>query len=139
MTDFTGFICYTLKVTMKKLEKHLARELDKYGVNFGQSLILFSLLEKDGITLSEIGSRARIENSSLTTMVDRLEKELLVERRPDSQDRRIIRVFLTDRGRGLAREVLDAGERFNQYLEDRLGQNGNNLVKGLNTIADSID
>ncbi len=72
-------------------------------------------------------------------MVDRLERELLVERRADSQDRRIIRVFLTDKGRGLAKEVMDAGEKFNQYLEDRLGQNRDNLVKGLNDIADSME
>jgi DNA-binding MarR family transcriptional regulator len=139
MQDFTTFICYTLKATMKKVEKHIAQELEKFGVSMAQSFVLFSLLENDGSTLSEIGALAHIENSSLTTMVDKLEKEGLVERSLFPQDRRVIKLFLTDAGRKLAMEVLSAGAEFNQQLTDKLGELQPGMVEGLKIVADTVD
>src|SRR5690554_2463121 len=107
MEDFTKFLCYQLKATMKKVEKYITQELNRYGVNLAQSFVLFSLLENDGSTLSEIGLRAQIENSSLTTMVDKLEKENLVERRSYPQDRRVIRLYLTPKGREVGSKILE--------------------------------
>jgi len=139
MEDFTTFICYSLKTTMKKVEKHITQRFDEYGINLAQSFIIFSLLERDGSTLTEIGVKAHIENSSLTTMVDKLEKASLVERRLDSTDRRVIRVFLTDKGRELGTQVLAEGKEFNDYLRQNLKDVEPSFLAGLQTIARSID
>lgn len=139
MEDFTTFICYSLKTTMKKVEKHITQRFDEYGINLAQSFIIFSLLERDGSTLTEIGVKAHIENSSLTTMVDKLEKAGLVERRLDSTDRRVIRVFLTDKGRELGTKVLDEGKEFNDYLRQNLKDTEPTFIEGLQIIARSID
>lgn len=139
MQDFTTFVCYTLKASMKKVEKHIAQELERFGVSMAQSFVLFSLLENDGATLSEIGALAHIENSSLTTMVDKLEKEGLVERSLYPQDRRVIKLFLTDAGRRLAVDVLATGAQFNQQLCDKLGDLQPNLIDGLKIVADTVD
>ena len=139
MEDYTTFVCYALKSTMKKVEKYIGNELDLFGLNLAQSFVLFTLMENDGSTLSEIGNRAQIENSSLTTMVDKLERENLVERRLCSQDRRVIRLFLTDKGRDLAQKVYQHGESFNKYLRKELGVTQDNFLAGLVTVANSID
>jgi MarR family transcriptional regulator, organic hydroperoxide resistance regulator len=139
MEDFTAFFCYELKFTMKKMEKFLAQRLEAFGVNFAQSLILLCLLEEDGSILSEIGSRAQIENSSLTSMADKLERKGLVERRLDAQDRRIIRVFLTAEGRKLAEALLEEGKSFNRYLEAKLGGLAKPLVESLHIISQSLE
>ena len=101
--------------------------------------MLFSLLENDGATLSEIGTLAHIENSSLTTMVDKLEKEELVERRLFPQDRRVIRLFLTETGRKRALEVLSAGTALNQLFNKNLGDLQPSLLEGLKIVAQTID
>lgn len=137
--DYTTFVCYTLKATMKKVEKFIGTELDRFGLNLAQSFVLFTLMENDGSTLSEIGNRAQIENSSLTTMVDKLEREKLVERRLCSQDRRVIRLFLTDKGRDLAQKVYQHGESFNNFLRKELGVSQDSFLDGLVTVASSID
>ncbi len=139
MQDFTTFVCYSLKATMKKVEKHIGQEMDKYGVSMAQSFVLFSLLENDGSTLSEIGALAHIENSSLTTVVDKLEKEGLVERSLFPQDRRVIRLFLTDAGRARALEVLAAGTALNQQFCNNLGDLQSGLLEGLKIVAQTID
>ena len=139
MEDFTGFVCYVMKGTMKKLEKYMGQKFDEYGINLAQSFILFSLMEKDGLTLTEIGNRTQIENSSLTTMVDRLEKEELAKRSLDSQDRRVIRLFITEKGLVLAEKVLDEGSRLNSYLKGQLGQNGDIFLESLMKISESLE
>ena len=137
--DFTTFICYSLKVTMKKIERHLTQRLEEFGLNFPKSLIIFCLLEKDGSSLSEIGQRAQIENSSLTTMADRLEKDGFVIRKLDDQDRRMVRLFLTEKGRKSGEEILSEGIKFNNYLISQLNGQDQILVEALETIAKSMD
>lgn len=139
MEDFTSFVCYQLKATMKKVERYIGQELNRYGVNLAQSFVLFSLLENDGATLSEIGTRAQIENSSLTTMVDKLEKEDLVERRLYPQDRRVVRLFLTDKGRETANKILSQGNYFNNYLVENMSTESSDFLKALEEVSDSID
>lgn len=139
MEDFTAFVCYRLKATMKKLEKYIGQIMEEYGLTLAQSFILFSLLEKDGCTLTEIGNRAQIDNSSLTTMVDKLEKEGLVERRLFAQDRRVVTLFLTDAGRELACKVFNTGSDFNNVLTGKLTGIQDEFLKGLDIISETLD
>ena len=88
----------TLRATMKKIDKHLSNRLEQYGITIPQSFILFCLQEENGITLKEIGSRTLIDSSSMTVLVDKLEKDKLVERRFDPHDRRAIGYLSPRRG-----------------------------------------
>lgn len=139
MQDFTTFICYRLKSTMKRVEKNIGQALDSYGVTMAQSFILFSLLEKDGCTLTEIGNRAQIDNSSLTTMVDKLEKEGLVERRLFAQDRRVVNLYLTEKGRDLAIQVYNSGADLNAELRDQLDDGEKEFYAHLDAISSILD
>jgi len=139
MQDFTTFICYRLKSTMKRVEKHIGQTLENYGVTMAQSFILFSLLEKDGCTLTEIGNRAQIDNSSLTTMVDKLEKEGLVERRLFAQDRRVVNLYLTEKGRDLAMQVYNSGFNLNQELGHQLANRDEEFYANLEAISAILD
>ncbi|NLV17379.1 MAG: MarR family transcriptional regulator [Syntrophomonadaceae bacterium] len=139
MEDYTTFICFNLKTTNKKVEKYLTSSYEEFGINVAQAFIIMTLLDRDGSTLTEIGHKAQIENSSLTTMVDKLESMELVERKLDREDRRVIRVFLTDKGRELASRVIEAGTSFNQLLKNSLGQNVDSLLESLNIITERLE
>lgn len=139
MEDFTTFICYRLKSTMKRVEKYLGQGLDAFGITLAQSFILFALLEKDGCALTEIGNRAQIDNSSLTTMVDKLEKEGLVERRLFAQDRRVVTLYLTDKGRELATKIFNFGASLNDELKNSLTAEPDSFYKSLESISNTLD
>ena len=53
---------------------------------------------RDGVTMSELSRMLLVSNGNATTVVDRLEKDGLVQRRPSETDRRTVYVALTDRG-----------------------------------------
>lgn len=139
MEDYTTFICFNLKTTNKKVEKYLTSSYEEFGINVAQAFIIMTLLDRDGSTLTEIGNKAQIENSSLTTMVDKLESMKLVERKLDREDRRVIRVFLTAKGRELANRVIEAGTSFNQLLKESLGQNVESLLESLSLITKRLE
>jgi DNA-binding MarR family transcriptional regulator len=140
MVDLTNYLSFSLRVAMKKIDKALGGQLEKYGVSIPQSFILFSLLEQDGSTLKEIGSKTIIDSSSMTVLVDKLEKDGLVQRKLDSKDRRAIRVYITDKGRNVAEEVANISIEFNSGLIDLLGEgNQKEFIHGINNIISGID
>lgn len=139
MKQFTEFVCFNLKATNKRVEKYMTSFFEDIGINVSQSFILSCLLYNDGCTLSEISVRAQIENSSLTTMADKLERLGLVERKYDPQNRRVIRLFLTTAGRELAEKVQKAGEEFDRYLTSILGEDVEKLFALFNTISTGVN
>jgi len=64
--------------------------------------ILLSLYEEDGLRMGELARRAQLSKQALTTLVPRLERDGLVERRADPADGRAALVFLTKRARAFA-------------------------------------
>jgi len=124
---------------MKKIDRYLSFQLEEYGISVPQSFILFALLEEDGSTLKEIGTKAQIDSSSMTVLVDKLENEGFLERKLDSQDRRAIRVFLTPKGRDLAEKVLELALNFNRRLQEALGDTEDSFQQGLGRIIRSFD
>ncbi len=121
MQDFSKFVPYQIKLIMKGLEKQGADYLARYSISMGQAYILSSLLEQDGSTLTRLCRRANLESSSLTTMVDRLERDGLVERRPSGEDRRITLLYITDKGREIGRAVFEEAVAHNQAILTVLG------------------
>jgi DNA-binding MarR family transcriptional regulator len=61
--------------------------------------VLLPLFEEDGLRMGEIARRARLSKQTMTTLVRLAERDGLVERRQDPDDRRATRVYLSARGR----------------------------------------
>jgi DNA-binding MarR family transcriptional regulator len=83
--------------------------------------ILVPLYEEDGLRMGEIARRARLSKQTITTMVGLLERDGLVERRPDPRDGRAALVFLTCRAQAF-RPVAEATLReLTRLARRRLG------------------
>ncbi len=140
MTELNNYLCFSLRHCMKKIDRNLGESLDKYGISIPQSFVLFCLLEDDGITLKEIGNRTLIDSSSMTVLVDKLEKEGLVERKLDAQDRRAIRVFITEAGKSIAQEATEIAKEFNARLYDLLGEgNQKEFIHGIKNLLNGLE
>ena len=77
------------------------RVLAGHGVRVGQQFVLEALWQEDGLTPGELARRIGVETPSVVRGVRRMEAAGLVARRDDPRDGRLVRVFLTDRGREL--------------------------------------
>ncbi len=84
--------------------------VSRWSLTLPQFDVLAELARADagGFTFIELSRLLLVTSGNLTGIVDRLERQRLVKRRPDSQDRRVIRVALTERGRQVTNQVLPA-------------------------------
>jgi DNA-binding MarR family transcriptional regulator len=67
---------------------------------------LMSLWREDGLKMIDLGRRAGLEPSTMTGLLDRMERDGLVERRSDPADRRVLKIFLTGTGAGIRETVI---------------------------------
>lgn len=93
-------LIYLLSMAQLTLRGHVNASLAKAGVRvpLGQVGILFLLAQKDLRTMSELGQAIHVDNSAMTRVVDRMEKNGLVERRTDPSNRRAIQIHITPEG-----------------------------------------
>ena len=102
--DFIGF------QLLQVLKAHRARAdaaLNKLGIHTGQELLLLQLWIEEGVPQSQLAACMGVEPPTATKMLQRMEHAGLIERRPDPEDARISRVYLTERGRTLEQPVLE--------------------------------
>lgn len=86
----------------RRLTKGMAREV---GLT-GPQLTVLKLLETfQDLSLSSLSERIRAQNSTVTGIIDRMEREGLVGRERSKSDRRVVYIKLTDKGAKLAREI----------------------------------
>ncbi len=70
--------------------------------------LLANLHREDGQTLAALSRRMLVTAGNLTGLVDRAERDGMVQRKPDASDRRLSRVHLTAKGRELVEALLPA-------------------------------
>ncbi len=86
----------------RRVTKGMAREV---GLT-GPQLTVIKLLETFGdLSLSNLSERIRAQNSTVTGIIDRMEREGLVSRERSASDRRVVYIRLTDKGRRLAQKI----------------------------------
>jgi DNA-binding MarR family transcriptional regulator len=88
------------------------------------------------MSLSELSDRIRAQNSTVTGIIDRMEREGLVIRVRSTEDRRVVHIRLTDKGAKIANEIaVEPMEIFRSALESLTAGEMRELIKLLTKIA----
>ncbi len=93
--------------TAEVLSLGLSDLLGQKGISGKQYNILRALRRggDGGLTISQISEQMTDPRADVSRLMDRLEREHWVERRHNDKDRRVVRVYLTDRGTALVAEL----------------------------------
>ena len=97
--DDLGFL---LAKAMQRWNELLAARFAAAGfddVRPSYGSVLLPLYEEEGLRIGELARRARLSKQTLTDLIRRLERDGLIERRPDPADARASLIFLTERSR----------------------------------------
>ena len=84
-----------------EMNVELDRRLQTHNVTISQWKVLMFLWQQEGCSQAEIQEQLGLEGATVTGLVQRMTRAELVQRRPDPVDKRVQRVFLTERGRAL--------------------------------------
>lgn len=79
--------------------------LESHGLYRGQPQLLRELWHEEGLTQTDLAARLQITPATVTKMLQRMEKAGFIHRKPDPDDQRVSRVFLTEAGRAVKDEV----------------------------------
>lgn len=101
------------------------------GVYAGQERFLWHLWREDGLTQSQLVERLCVQPPTVSKMLDRMEKAGLVTRRPDPDDSRSTRVYLTEQGRRSQSAVSEVWMSIEQRLTQGLSVEERLLLRRL--------
>ena len=96
-----------------KIKGAFEREM---GVSAGTWFTLALLACEDGMSQGELSQRFDVDPSRVTRLAKRLEREGLLRKERDRGDKRVVRMYLTEKGRGLIEGLSDRRERFDQRI-----------------------
>jgi DNA-binding MarR family transcriptional regulator len=111
---------YQVNHLARLLAQALAAGIAPYGVVPGQFAQLLALFEQDGLTQRELCDRVGIEQATMAKTLQRMQRDGLVRCDPDPDDKRRIRVYLTDQGRAIEHDLVAAARSVNAAATDGL-------------------
>jgi DNA-binding MarR family transcriptional regulator len=108
-----------LGVAQTAMVRHLSKRMKEASLPITpeQFSVLSHLWRRDGLHQSELAVCTNRNRANVTRIIDILEREGIVERRDDSHDRRVFRIFLTPKGLALKEETAKCAE---QTIQDAL-------------------
>ncbi|MBP1706205.1 MAG: transcriptional regulator, MarR family [Chloroflexi bacterium] len=126
---------------MRTLHLHrqlMARTLVEDGSHPGQAVCLRVLAAHDGMSQRDLGRALHLTPPTVTTMLQRMERAGIVERRPDETDQRLTRVRLTAEGRKLEERLRGIFARYiSQALDSMTQDDRRELERLLSLLADN--
>lgn len=113
---------------IERLLRHVAFIIKKRGrdilIDFGitnpQFNALLTLREYPKMTMGELCEKLFLACSTVTDLIDRMEKNGLLERNRDTEDRRVIRLSTSEKGQQVINEVIVARRRYVASMLEKL-------------------
>lgn len=118
MLQIFDSICLLLAKAEQKHHNYTKKILLNEGLNItpGQMAVLYTLYNGDSITITELSKRCYMDNSTLTGVIDRLEKAGLVMRSEHPEDRRQLVIDLTENAKGMETQIHDVMNRISKDM-----------------------
>ncbi len=117
---FQECICFALGKVSRQMTRVYRARLTQYGLSQPQFFLLIALYEEDGILITRLAEKVALDKSTLTGILDRLERDGFVTRLANPDDRRTLYVRLTERARSLRDDLTQIYNETNQQFLTRL-------------------
>lgn len=106
-------------------------KMEKVGLHRGQGATLFFLWRHEGVPQTEIGRSLHLAPASVTDMLQRMERDGWIERKPDPHDQRISRVYLTAKAKALHEEARASFSELDEEVTGALTENEQSIFRQL--------
>ncbi len=109
-----GFLISRIKQTGTRIFDRMLAESGIDAFNGAQGRILYVLWQSEDISISKLSAQTSLANTTLTSMLDRMEASGLVVRKADPKDRRSRLIALTDRAKALQGDYEQISQRMSE-------------------------
>ena len=107
----------------KAMERLAEIEMKKrLGLTSSQWKVIMALSLSEGLSQKELAEKIYVDGSTLVPVIDKMEQNSLVERRPDPKDRRNNRIFLTKKSEATVDSITDVALELRKIIYKGLSQ-----------------
>ena len=133
-----SMLCFAVYAAGHAFTRFYKTRLDALGLTYPQYLVFLVLWEADGLTVKALGEKLFLDSGTITPLLKRLEARSLVRRQRDSEDERLVRIFLTDEGRALREQALAVPLEVGKALGGK-PEDGAHLREALHLLRERLD
>ena len=112
----SSYLLYLLAASSDAASAQFHMIVRDKGLRVPEWRVIACLYDQDGLMTTKLADYALMEQSRLTRILDQMDQKGWVERRIDPEDRRRVRVHLTDTGKGLAKSLVEDAKIHEQKL-----------------------
>ncbi|GAB6159110.1 hypothetical protein JCM39194_23100 [Desulfotomaculum varum] len=107
-------LALSLYLAYKKLQIHFTNLAEQMGLDPAPLSALLKLWCQDGLTITELGDKLFLKASTITSLIDRMERDGLVYRERNREDRRVVRIYLTEK----AKQIKNKFPGFEEHIQE---------------------
>jgi DNA-binding MarR family transcriptional regulator len=130
--EHTGIL---VKKAARLFEQVANKNLDKLGVTYSQTIFLVRLWDHDGQTQIELARSAGLKQPTVVRILDRMERDGLISRQRNTEDKRVYNFHLTEKGKKACKKLE---EHANTMHDIATGDIPENDILKLNKLVSSI-
>jgi MarR family 2-MHQ and catechol resistance regulon transcriptional repressor len=97
----------SMRVLARLLRKLATLDIEQHGILPASYGVLLALQDREYCTPTELKVQLLVSRSNMTSLLDRMVRDGLIRREPDPDDRRKIRIALTEQGKSISDQILD--------------------------------
>jgi DNA-binding MarR family transcriptional regulator len=116
MQTYDDCIIFLLAKAYQKAHGGFKKRLQSYGLTPIQHLVIEALWHEDGLSAKDIGQKLVFDGATLSGVLDRLAAGDWVKKMSDSEDKRVLRIFLTQKSKDLKPKLSEARDQTNEDL-----------------------
>lgn len=107
------------------------RVLAPYQIGCGQQFFLLRIYEHNGISMYDLARMGQFDKGTVTRACQKLEELGYIRSEPDRRDKRVRRLYVTEKAAAAAREVYEAREHWNALLTRNMSPEEADLARSL--------
>ena len=135
-----GFLVTKVKQLSERVFEKILNEKKIDAFNGAQGRILYVLWQKDGISIKTLSEQCGLAITSLTSMLERMEKQGLLRRENDEKDRRKTLLFLTERAYALREDYEAVSARMGTIFYEGFNEEEIRLFESfLRRVLDNLE
>ena len=131
MKSYDDCILFLLAKAYQKAHGDFKKRLHSSGLTPIQHLVLEALWDEDGLSVGDIGKRLVFDGATLSGVLDRLSAGGWILKQSDTEDKRMLRIFLTQKSKDLKPKLSAVRNKTNEDLLARFSLEEKVLLKRL--------
>jgi len=131
-------ICSNIKVTWHAIARLYNEQGAKHGVSTSVGFVLLNIGKEDGIPATKIAPALGMEPHGLSRILKNLEEENFIYKKKDEKDKRLVKVYLTEKGKEAKDVAKIVVKKFNNAIKQEISESKltifNEVIEKINFI-----